>query len=249
MASPDAISLLSALGLSRGDARVFLSIRKLGEASVGSISAECGVHRANVYDSLRRLSSKSLVNKIRRNNAVVYSPCAHQVLAELISRQKSFLDSALKIGFEKPHGVKKPVTVKIFDGVKHVRTGVLEYVNFLSNVEWLDLGGGEYSNRIFSRVWVEKLHRARIRHGCKLRALFTDALLGHKHVNKLKRMPLTKVRFLPKEYFSPVAIEVLPSCVIFLIYSETPSCVVVESKELSHSFKNYFNLLWQISRA
>lgn len=63
------------LGLTRGEARVFLSLLKLGSSKVGAIVKDSQVSYSKVYDVLERLASKGLVShatvgNIRRFNAV-----------------------------------------------------------------------------------------------------------------------------------------------------------------------------------
>jgi len=46
--------VLEELGLAKNEAKVYLNLLRLGSASVGKSTAESGVHRRNVYDSLER---------------------------------------------------------------------------------------------------------------------------------------------------------------------------------------------------
>ena len=52
------------IGLTCGEARVFLTLLKLGSAKVGQIVKDSHISYSKIYDVLDRLSSKGLVSHI-----------------------------------------------------------------------------------------------------------------------------------------------------------------------------------------
>ena len=54
------ISKLKEIGLSDSEANVYLTLLKLGEATVAEISQSSGLHRTNIYDSLEKLKEKGI---------------------------------------------------------------------------------------------------------------------------------------------------------------------------------------------
>jgi HTH-type transcriptional regulator, sugar sensing transcriptional regulator len=81
------------LGLSSGEARVFLSLLKIGSARVGQIVKESNVSYSKVYDVLDRLSSKGLVSHIILGNVKYFNAVEPYRLEEYIKRkeQKSMI--------------------------------------------------------------------------------------------------------------------------------------------------------------
>ena len=72
---------LVALDLTAGEARVYLSLLKLGSSKVGAIVGESRVSYSKVYDVLERLANKGLVShvqigKVRHFSAAEPSSCA-----------------------------------------------------------------------------------------------------------------------------------------------------------------------------
>jgi HTH-type transcriptional regulator, sugar sensing transcriptional regulator len=55
---------LNKLGLTNGEARVYLSLLKLGSAKVGEIVKDSAISYSKVYDVLQRLSIKGLTSQI-----------------------------------------------------------------------------------------------------------------------------------------------------------------------------------------
>jgi len=52
------------------------------------------------------------------------------------------------------------------------------------------------------------------------------------------------VRYLPKDYFSPISTVIYGNKVALIIWSEPYYAFLIENKEVADSFKSYFNLLW-----
>ena len=52
---------LETLGLAKNEARIYETLLREGESTVGHISQKSEVYRRNVYDSLNRLMEKGLV--------------------------------------------------------------------------------------------------------------------------------------------------------------------------------------------
>jgi HTH-type transcriptional regulator, sugar sensing transcriptional regulator len=76
------------LGLTSGEARVFLSLLKLGSAKVGQIIKDSQVSYSKVYDVLNRLSSKGLVSHIIRGNVKYFNAVEPYRLEEYIKRRE-----------------------------------------------------------------------------------------------------------------------------------------------------------------
>jgi HTH-type transcriptional regulator, sugar sensing transcriptional regulator len=58
------LSELIQLGLTSGEARIYLSLLKLGSSKVGSIVKDSRVSYSKVYDVLERLITKGLVSYV-----------------------------------------------------------------------------------------------------------------------------------------------------------------------------------------
>ena len=65
---------------------------------------------------------------------------------------------------------------------------------------------------------------------------------------KLAQLPYTEVRLMPKEFDSPLAINIYGEKVGMLILTENPIAVLIDDKEVHASFKRYFQLLWGMAR-
>src|ERR687889_2026430 len=76
------------LGLTSGEARVFLTLLRLGSAKVGQFVKDSHVSYSKVYDVLDRLSSKGLVSHIILGNVKYFNAVEPYRLEEYIKSKE-----------------------------------------------------------------------------------------------------------------------------------------------------------------
>ena len=63
-----------------------------------------------------------------------------------------------------------------------------------------------------------------------------------------KKEKYTQVRYLPKGYMTPAALSIFKDYVIHWVWTEKITIFIIKNKEVSDSFRTYFNLLWKIAK-
>ena len=67
---------------------------------------------------------------------------------------------------------------------------------------------------------------------------------------QIEKLELTTIKYLPKDFKTPTVINIYNDKVT--LYSVTaeqiPFVILIENKELSKSFREYFEWLWEISK-
>ena len=95
------ISELVELGLTNGEAKVYLSLLKLGLSKVGSIVKDCRVSYSKVYDVLERLILKGLVSYVLIGNIKHFNAVEPYRLQDYIQKKEEQIklqkDKASKI--------------------------------------------------------------------------------------------------------------------------------------------------------
>ena len=59
---------------------------------------------------------------------------------------------------------------------------------------------------------------------------------------------LSKLKHLPKEYFSPLHVEIYKDNVAIIDWNEPITTIIINKKEIVNQYKSYFNLLWKIAK-
>ena len=120
---------LTRLGLTSGEARVFLSLLKMGSAKVGQIVKDSRVSYSKIYDVLNRLSSKGLASHILLGNVKYFNAVEPYRLEEYIKRKEQEVRKQLDIANKVIPELAKVANrnrqntmAEIFTGDKGIRT-------------------------------------------------------------------------------------------------------------------------------
>jgi len=83
------------LGLAKNEAKIYESLLREGELSVGQVSQKAQVHRRNVYDSMNRLVEKGLVFEIIQSKENRYQAVDPNKLMELVEEKQLMLSRVM----------------------------------------------------------------------------------------------------------------------------------------------------------
>ena len=234
---------LEQLGLTKIENRVYLALLKLGSTTTGPLVKKTELHRATVYDALKRLMEKGLVTFIVKEKTKYFQTATPEHFLDLIRDQKQKLEEKEKLTQEivkKLQQIQEQAKIKesasIFQGKRGIKTifeDILkykEYCVFASKGKFKEILGNYF----------DQFQREKRQKGIKARLLIDKSLKGSDYVKSI----YGEIRFLPKEYNYPTATFVYDDKVAFFVFTEYPSAFLIESKEVASSFKSYFELLW-----
>ena len=88
--------------------------------------------------------------------------------------------------------------------------------------------------------------KRRIKKGIKLKILYTND--AKEFAVKRAKLKLTNVRILPKQITTPVAIDIAKDLVGTFVFGQNPFCFSIKNQKIAENYKNYFELLWKISK-
>ncbi|MBN1175180.1 hypothetical protein JXA48_00910 [Candidatus Woesearchaeota archaeon] len=86
---------LSDVGLTSSESKIYLSLVNLGPSPATDISKNTGIHRANVYSTLHRLSKIGLVTTSKLDKHVLFSANSPDVLLSLLKEKEESLKSII----------------------------------------------------------------------------------------------------------------------------------------------------------
>jgi len=231
---------LEKLGLTHLEAKVYLELLKIGSTTTGPLIKKTELHRATVYDILKRLMEKGLATYITKEKTKYFQASDPEVISDLLKEKELIAQKVipkLKLMQEKP---KIKENAHIFQGkrgIKIIFEDILkyqEYLVFASKGKFKEVLGA-YFDQFQKRKKEKKI---------KSKLLIDESLKGSKYVKSI----YGKVKFLPKEYNYPTATFVYGKNVAFFVFSEYPTAFLIESKEISDSFRSYFEILWKIAK-
>jgi predicted transcriptional regulator len=226
---------LSAAGLTHNEAKVYLTLLKLGSGIVNDITKKCGVHRVNVYDCLDRLTEKGMVSSIIRNGRKLYQAVNPEVLREIIREKEFLVEHAmpqLQLDYKANPGKQEVYFFKGPDGV------YTSYIMMLEQRQVLYGIGGSGKTRTFLKHRHDKFVHELKKQKTKVKALY------YEFARKTGAAKDYDVRYLPDKYQNPMMIDVCGSLVVILLATDEVSAIVIDNRILADSYRKYFELLW-----
>ncbi len=233
--------LLESAGLTKLEIKVYLAILDLGSALVGVISRKSGAHRRSVYDVLDRLIEKGLVSYILTNNRRYYQATNPERLTELIKEKQNNIAEILPELMLKFNLAKEKQETNFFRGKEGLKTIFYDQLNEGKTI--CIIGGSEQAAEVI-RYFFEKYDKERIRKKIKVKILFS-----REAKSKIKRIPLSEIRFLPEGFGGLASTNIYGNKVAIIVWSRTnPLGILIKQKEVAESYLKYFELLWKIGK-
>ena len=129
------------IGLTEGEAKVYIALTELGSSTVGPIVKKASVAYSNIYDILQRLIEKGIVSYIIKNKTKYFQAVSPSNLIDYLDKKEKDIqsqkESLKKIlpQLEKLQEFKPKQEAEIFLGKKGLKTA---YEKILSNTNKKD---------------------------------------------------------------------------------------------------------------
>lgn len=237
--------MLEEFGLTITEEKVYLALLKIGESGTAEIIKKTQLHRTTVYDVLERLIEKGLASYILKNKIKHYSPANPSKFLEIATEEKTKAENKQDLAnkvIKEISLIKKSAKTKsiaqVFVGSKGQRTVMNDIIEVGEDFMILGSEGTvQETLPIYVKQWADQRRKKNI----KAKIIATQG-------TKPPVWELNKVKFVPKEYQSPTATMIYGEKVAIFIDEEPFLIIVIESKKLVKSYKNFFNLLWKVAK-
>ena len=258
---------LNNLGLTNGEARVYLSLLKLGSAKVGAIVKDSTISYSKVYDVLQRLSIKGLVSQIIVENVKHFNAVEPYRLHEYIKRKEEELN-AQKVIIDKiipqlaeyasDNRNKKKSSAEIFIGDSGLRAAYEILFNNISKRKkkkednekdskndddvlryfYPHAGYHEVATPFYSRLYQFQKSKK-----TKQRGIATLAFKSSKHFKEIPKDVNMKFVNFPL----PGTMDILRDMLLIISWNNTATGILIISQEIAEHFRSYFDKIWDIA--
>lgn len=232
------------IGLTEGEAKVYLALTELGSSTVGPIVKKSGVAYSNIYDILNRLIEKGIVSFIIKNKTKHFQAASPSNLIlyldkkqDQISQEKEALRKILP-DLEKLQEAKSKQEAEIFLGKKGLRTAYEKLCNGSSkNDEMLffyihDEKYAEESDLFYNSI-VDLVRGTKNRGICNAEYEKSWFAKKSKHLTmKFSNLPL------------PGNIDIINDKILLVSWGENIFSVLIHSHSLANNLRKYFNQMW-----
>ena len=238
-------------GLSKNESKVYLALLSLKQAGATKISEKCGLYRTLVYDILTKLIEKGLASYIIKSKKRIYIASNPQRLLELIKEREVLVKETLpelKAIFEKP---KEECIVEQYEGKEGAKSviedafndaisgKIKEFLFFGSTGEAVETIGYYYMHMI------KKAEKLKLPYKLDFRGVWSSKLKTTKVLRSIGKKQNHK--FFSKKYKPTAPAIIYGDKVVLMGGVNKPFTIVIHNKQLTKSFKDYFEFIWDKS--
>lgn len=231
----DVRTALHSVGLSEGEAAVYLSLLKLGRAPVSKIKEDTGLHRTTIYDFVEKLLNKGLVSYAQHRGAKHYQATHPQRLLDYVQEKEDLVKDILPALAKLNKAHSSDISVEVYRGIEGLKT----FLNDMIRVGEDYVGFGVEEHDWESRIpeFVQQHFRREKELGIRGRALISEDA-RHTYDDK------AHYRTVPREYFNPTTTAVYGDRTATVIW-EPLTVIIVQNKDVADSHRKHFELLWK----
>jgi sugar-specific transcriptional regulator TrmB len=232
------IEKLKEIGLSDCEAKIFIALLKLGEASVAEISQSSGLHRTNIYDSLEKLKEKGFVAYISKENKQFFRATEPESLLNYLKEREESIKKLIPELKEMQSTIQEKVTVEVFKGKQGLKSVLKDILLKKEEVIGYSIAG---QLRQFLPAFAEYYFREQTKHKIKHRFIYTKGVI--KPPSKYY-----EIKYLPKEFSSTTLNLCYDNLLLNIIWEPEMIAIKIKSKQLAEDFKKHFDLLWKLAK-
>jgi sugar-specific transcriptional regulator TrmB len=240
---------LEKLGLNRNEAKVYFALLRKGQSNAADLVKALGIHRNIIYDNLEKLIEKGLVSYIIEGTKKKFIAEDPHVIIDFLEEKKKIADNKIKSAknllpeiVEILSKNKENQEASLFRGVKGIKKILSEV---LTSKEFWVIGVSNASVEALGDTFWTNFNLKR-----KTNKIKEHLLLNYNFKNTVNIMSdkLSQHKILPKELTQVTEFLIFDNSVAITVYSEEPIGFLVRDSNIYKTFKQQFDLLWEISK-
>jgi len=245
------IEELIGLGLTKNEAKTYLSLIKFGKASANELIRHTKMHKKLVYENIEKLIDKGLVTFIIQDHKKIFHIASPDMLVELfeekIKETEKTKEKAEKIAKEIKTLSKQTLEKQeatIYRGVKGVKTFYRELIEI--GEDMYTFGGPKESVGIMGETFWINLDKKRADINLVAKMIFNESL---REWSKLIKDKVTKVKFFEENFEPLTETTIQTDRVAFIVWTEEPLLFLIKNKIVADNYKKFFNDLWKRAKS
>lgn len=231
------------LGLSKSESKIYLVMLTLGRSTATQISTAAKLHRANTYESLKKLVDKGLASYMQQDKTTYYEAANPRALGRIIKEKENKLKTLLPQLLLHKKMAESKGEANVFEGLQALFYQLYDLLDYDDDIR---VYGIPESVPQIVRTKIPHFHKERLKR--KIRMLHIYNHNAKQRISYLNKMKLTYARFLPEHFDSQVSTFVCGEEIMLVLW--TPSIVItrIKNKRIAAAYKKYFSLLWAAAK-
>lgn len=249
--------LLSSLGFSAEESRVYLALLESGPVPAAVLARTMGIPRPSVYGFLKRLIEKGAVTQTYKKSVTLFAAERPEAIAGLFRHKIESLESS-RLQFQKliPHLEKKIRAdfmcprFEFFEGREGLQN-VLNDMLLYSGIATFSFWPIRAMIDVLSPEFFHSHNKIRIQNKVSVRALWPQSQIvniqSHPYLGAGKEY-LREIRIAPSTVDFTMGYWVYKNKTAFLSSARESYGFIIESRELAATQKAQFDLIWNQSK-
>jgi len=247
--------VLENIGLTDGEIRVYLALIKLGSSTTGPITDKSKVSSSKIYYILEKLLQKGIVSYIVKEKTRYYQAEDPSKIKDYINKkekdfqvQKKMIDKLIpELQFQQQLEKTKN-EAQIYKGFKGIQTIIDKVYSSLKKGEiFYSMGIPSFQEEKYHEYWEKEDHPKRIKLGIRVKMLFNIDTPKKVLKNRNKHWGCES-RYMPIPVKTPSWILIYKDVIVMILQSDEPLAIEINNKEIAHSFKQYFEAFWKLTK-
>lgn len=236
------IKAIEGLGLTNAEAVIYSKLLDLGPSKTGILIEKTNLQSSTIYHSLGSLIEKGLVNFILEGKIKIYSAESPNILLELHEKKKKEFIKILPLLKQKNKNTITQ-TAKIYKGIKGLQTAFGDILKTMKKGEeyyFFQVYRKELEEENFL-TFFRNYHLKRSEKGIKAKA-FGMKKAKEKTTEIFKNLKNTQIKYIDE--FIPTGLSIYKNKIIITEWEDSPIAIVIESKAIANSYKQFFLDKW-----
>ncbi|OGP22433.1 MAG: hypothetical protein A2054_09695 [Deltaproteobacteria bacterium GWA2_55_10] len=226
------------LGLTERETDAYLALYNFKETTATELAKITKEHRTNIYDSLNGLIKKGLITYVIKNGTNYYKVSDPNRLVDYANEKEKLAESLTNQLKDKLKLQKNKPIVEVYEGKEGFKS--ILYKILKEGKTLYGIGASEEWEKRFP-FQLSNYMKERQKRNIHAKLLYVKGTKPMMH-------KMNEIKFLPLEFAQPSTIAIFGDYVVVLMWSDPLVATLTKSEQLSQSFKNYFDLLWKITK-
>lgn len=227
------------IGLTKNDGKICIVLLSEGEQRINEIEKKTQLHRRTINDCLSRLQKRGYVAQIIKNNKKYWRITdVRNITSEIKEKIKEAEDIVPKL--LKAKAGEEPVQISIFTGEDVAKLMLEDQLKIKSPT--YTICSMEFEKYFWD--YLEKRLHKRMFFGEPAYLIYPET---ERELSKnSKKYKSINVKFVPKKYSPSIGFEICGDN----LYLQKPRYIIkIKNRDIANALKEYFNLLWEISKS
>lgn len=237
------IPILTNIGLTDKEAKVYISLIEIGTNIVSRIAEKARINRVTTYDILKKLKEKGFISSFTKQKIKYFTATDPEIISSNFQQKTKAFSSSLP-ELKRLKGETAHPRIQYYEGLDGIKA--IYEDTLTSKTEILNFSNSEEIRKIwptYDKDYVEKRAKKRIH----LKGIILADEAGKK-VKTEDSLYFREMRLIPKDKYNFTnEINIYDDKVTIISFADELIGMIIESKEIAGTQRVIFRMVWEFA--